>query len=173
MIKNRSQTAHVSRIHQDSGINLANVRIHRTNIANIHPVSPLAVSRKHLVSKGNVKSNNRLYMRAKSAPPGSSSHHSSNILDIRGKNFDQNGKAFDMISYLKGKSFPRRIQRLINEAPTKRTENNTDNSSSLPTEEKDTEDVASTGQISLNNKQLLERRRGLYRQRSMNRSGVS
>ena len=74
--------------------------------------------------------------------------------------------------YLKSKSFPRRIHRLINETPNKTCENTTDDSGS-PAEDNDAEDVLSASQVSLNNKQLLERRRGLHRRRSMYRSGVS
>lgn len=175
MIKNRSRTAPCTRNHfrapttQDEHKSLPSASIHRSNIRNISS-SSLAVPRKVPSGKGPNEHNVRLYRRAKSAPPGSRLYHSNSILQIRGKDFEENGKTFDMMSYLKAKSFPRRIHRLINEAPNKTLENINEDNSSSPGENIDVEDILS---VSLNNKQLLERRRGLHRQRSMNRSGVS
>jgi hypothetical protein len=176
MIQNRSQTAPCSRNHsrtQDINTRLSSTRACQPNIANkLSPTPPLAVPRNISTPKTSGKINDRLYKRAKSAPPGSRPHHSSSILDIRGKYFEQNGKTFDMMSYLKSKSFPRRIHRLINETPNNASENKNEDNSSSPADD-DAEDTLSASQIGLNNKQLLERRRGLHRKRSMNRSGVS
>ena len=175
MIKNRSRTAPCSRNHstahttQDENKSLPSAKINRSNIRNTSS-SSLVVPRKVPTAKGPTEYNVRLYRRAKSAPPESRLYHSNSILDIRGKDFEENGKTFDMMSYLKAKSFRRRIHRLINEAPDNTLENiKEDNGSSL-SENTDVEDILS---VSLNNKQLLERRRGLHRRRSMNRSGVS
>ena len=174
MIKNRSRTAPCSRNHstahttQDENKSLPSAKFNRSNIRSTSS-SSLVVPRKVPTAKDPTENNVRLYRRAKSAPPGSRLYHSNSILHIRGKDFE-NGKTFDMMSYLKAKSFRRRIQRLINEAPDNTLENiKEDNGSSL-SENTDVEDILS---VSLNNKQLLERRRGLHRRRSMNRSGVS
>ena len=170
MIQNRSQTAPCSRNHT----RLSSARVYQSNTTNkFSPTPPLAVPRNILTPKTSVKNKDRLHKRATSAPSVSRPHHSNSILDIRGKYFEQNGKTFDMMYYLKSKSFPRRIHRLINETPNKTCENTTDDNSGSPAEDNDAEDVLSASQVSLNNKQLLERRRGLHRRRSMYRSGVS
>lgn len=175
MSKHRSRTAPCPRNHskdhtkQDRNKSLPSARIHISNIANTAS-SSLVVPRNTCIStpKSPDKNNVRLYRRATSAPTATRLYHSNSVLNIRGKYFERNGKTFDMMSYLKAKSFPRRIHRLINEAPSKTLENE-DNRSS-PTENTDAEDTLS---VILNNKQLLERRRGLHQQRSMNRSWVS
>ena len=173
MIKHRSRTAPGPRNHskdhtkQDRNKSLPSARIHISNIANTSSLS-LVVPSNISTPKSPDKNNVRLCRRATSAPTATRLYHSNSVLDIRGKHFEQNGKTFDMMSYLKAKSFPRRIHRLINEAPNKTLEN--EDSSSSPTENTDAEDTLS---VSLNNKQLLERRRGLHRQRFMNRSWVS
>ena len=143
MIQNRSQTAPCSRNHT----RLSSARVYQSNTTNkFSPTPPLAVPRNISTPKTSVKNKDRLHKRATSAPSVSRPHHSNSILDIRGKYFEQNGKTFDMMYYLKSGS---------------------------PAEDNDAEDVLSASQVSLNNKQLLERRRGLHRRRSMYRSGVS
>lgn len=177
MIKNnRSQATPFSRNHSKTrnvNTRLPSARVQQPQIANkLSPTPFSAVPRRFSASKNFRKNNEKSFSRSKSAPPGPRQQHSSSVLDIRGK-FYENGKTFDMMSHLKGKSFPRRIHRLINEIPDNTSENRNDHSNISVVEVNCTEDAVPAGQISLNNKQLLERRRGLHQQRSTNRSEVS
>jgi hypothetical protein len=174
MIPNRSQTAPCSR-NDSKAQKTSRTRISQSNTTNKISFSPsIAFPRNISTPEASGKNNRRLHKRATSAPAVSRPNYSSCILETRGKYYEQNGKPFDMMSYLKSKSFPRRIHRLINEIPNKTSENKTDEDKSDPVaDDNETGDVSSASQIGLNNKQLLERRRGLHRRRFMNRSGVS
>lgn len=146
--------------------------IHSPN--KISPTPPLSrLQNKSRLKTPSGSKTDSLYERAKSAPPGYRPNHSSNILDIRGEKFEQNAKPFDMMVYLKSKSFPRRIQRLINETPHKMTEHRSEEGKCCRTEDVDAHEDLSCSQVGLNNKQILERRRGLHERRSMHRLGVS
>ena len=172
MISKRSQTAPGSRYDSANAQKPSTARAHQTNISNKRSLTPsLAFPRNLPTPETCGKNNHRLHKRTTSAPSGSRPH-SNCILDTRGKYYEQNGKTFDMMTYLKSKSFPRRIHRLINEIPNKTSEVKKEDDRSSLADDNETEDVLSASQIGLNNKRLLERRRGLHRQRYMNRSGV-
>lgn len=110
--------------------------------------------------------------RAKSAPLISTQKYSTDVLGLRGKHYDHSSKAFDAMLYLKEKSIPRRIQRLISDPSSKTEIGKRDWRSSSLSEGIGRMDVGSVLEIGLNNKQLLERRRGLHLRRSTNKTEV-
>ena len=107
-----------------------------------------------------------------SAPPQSFEKYSRNILDLRGKCYDEKSKTLDIMSYLKGRSIPRRIQRLINEPSNEFLSEAANKNGYSKSEGFSSEDVVSVLGVGLNNKQLSERRRGLHLRRSINKSEV-
>ena len=160
--------AHVSRSlsHRPFGPSRSSVRFSST--------VPLKVeghtSRQKPSSNNHNQQNHFSMERTTSTSLLSSQKHYTNVLDLRGKCYDQNTKAFDVISYLKEKSIPRRIKRLISEPSNKslsETGKNDDRSSLV------SEDMFSGLGVGFNNKKLLERRKGLHLRRSMNKSEVS
>ena len=100
------------------------------------------------------------------------SKSSSDVLEIRGKFYDVNQR-MDQLDYLRAQSIPRRIQRLIGETSKNMKNNDTyEQRPPLPQRLSLVNDVAfiKTG---INNKHLLEKRRGLHLKRSIDKSEVT
>lgn len=160
MKENRSETAIGLRNQRDAG-HLSSASKNKKEESFV--TQPLCNSR-NTPLKQNVKNNNKKLLRARSAPPSSRQLlNPREILKLRGKNFQQNDKTFDMTSYLREKSFSRRVHRLMYE--TAKEDTKSVDFKNIPQAFQDCGDVVIGNQ-------LLDKRRDLQHQRTMNLSWV-